>query len=85
MGDKDKKDLDKAVEGSFPASDPAGLTPKGDKGAEADAKEAEEKARRKHDDDAVDEASEESFPASDPPSWTPTHAGDGHGNSNSKK
>lgn len=81
MGDKDKKDIDHAVEGSFPASDPPGLTPRKDKDAEADAKRAEEEARRKHDDDMLDEASEESFPASDPPAWTPSHTGDGHNSS----
>ena len=80
MSDKDKKDIDDAVEGSFPASDPPGLTPRKDN-AEADAKAAEEKARRKHDEDMLDEASEESFPASDPPAWTPSHTGDGRGDS----
>ena len=46
--------LDEALEDSFPASDPVGVTP------DAVSHDGEE--------DALDEALDESFPASDPPS-----------------
>ena len=47
-------ELDKALEGTFPASDPPAVTPGSISSDECE--------------DALDEALEESFPASDPPS-----------------
>ncbi|MCD0502551.1 hypothetical protein [Bordetella petrii] len=48
-----ERELDEALEDTFPASDPVAITPDDDP--------------QRHSDEAVDEALEDSFPASDPP------------------
>lgn len=51
-----ERELDEALEDTFPASDPIAVTP--------------EEAPQRGADDTVDEALEETFPASDPPAPT---------------
>ncbi len=72
QGPHTDKKLDRALEDSFPASDPPAAGPRGITGTEAAAAPkarapTETEAECQAESDSLDEALAESFPASDPP------------------
>lgn len=72
----EEKDLDKALEDTFPASDPPAMTtPSSITGAEVAAVETDTKSKAKADRE-LDKELEQTFPASDPPSVTRKHSTD---------